>query len=177
MTTPHQSVVLKGDLRAVQSGVICFHPGRRGIVRQRRRSRYSWTVHLSSTPSPLPIPPPPSPSKCKHLNNTKAAQGKKKKKQQRDTMGFYSVMRSLDLGFFSLHSARPSWGTTGECVPVLRERNGKRAPKKCREWRTRVRRRRRSCFFHPLLVRTTGCTNQFPFVRSHEWILPSAPPL
>lgn len=117
---------------------------------------------------------------CKHLNNTKAAHGEKKttkKKQQRDTMGFYSVMRSPDLGFFSLHSARPSWGTTGECVPVLRERNGKRAPKKCREWRTHVRRRRRSCFFHPLLVRTTGCTNQFPFVRSHEWILPSAPPL
>lgn len=86
---------------------------------------------------------------CKHLNNTKAAQGTKKKKQQRDTMGFYSVMRSPDLGFLSLHSARPSWGTTGECVPVLRERNGKRAPKKCWEWRTCVRQRRRSCFFHP----------------------------
>lgn len=76
-------------------------------------------------------------------------------------MGFYSVMRSSDLGFLSLRSARPSWGTTGECVPVLRERNGKRAPKKCRKWRTCVRRRRRSCFFHPPLVRTTGCTNQF----------------
>lgn len=40
-------------------------------------------------------------------------------------MGFYSIMRLPDLDFLSLRSAWPSWGTTGECVPVLRERNGK----------------------------------------------------
>lgn len=40
-----------------------FHPGTRRIALR----QYSWTIHLSSSPQAVP---------CKHLNNTKATQGK-----------------------------------------------------------------------------------------------------
>lgn len=86
----HQSVILRNALKSISKWCHYFHPGKRRIVLR----WYYWTIHLSSSPQAVP---------CKHLNNTKATQGK----LWRETMLFYSMMCALNL---CSHSACPSWG-------------------------------------------------------------------
>lgn len=92
-----KAFILRSDLKSIQNGVITFIQGKRRIVLR----RYSWTIHLSSSPRAVP---------CKHLNNTK---------QVKENCGEKQCFLQHNVHTESLLSFSLPLLGTGECILVL----------------------------------------------------------